>query len=49
MFPLENSVYPKVTKPVLFVNTESFQTAESVAKMKKISAVSKETKVITIL
>ncbi|XP_033013706.1 platelet-activating factor acetylhydrolase 2, cytoplasmic [Lacerta agilis] len=49
MFPLENSVYPKVTKPVLFVNTESFQTAESVAKMKKISAVNKETKVITIL
>ncbi|XP_034974179.1 platelet-activating factor acetylhydrolase 2, cytoplasmic [Zootoca vivipara] len=49
MFPLENSVYPKVTKPVLFVNTESFQTAESVAKMKKISAVNKETKVLTIL
>ncbi|XP_042296916.1 platelet-activating factor acetylhydrolase 2, cytoplasmic [Sceloporus undulatus] len=49
MFPLENSLYPKVTKPVLFVNTESFQTAESVAKMKKISATNSETKIITIL
>ncbi|KAH0631202.1 hypothetical protein JD844_005419 [Phrynosoma platyrhinos] len=49
MFPLENSLYPKVTKPVLFINTESFQTAESVAKMKKISAINSETKIITIL
>ncbi|XP_007428128.1 platelet-activating factor acetylhydrolase 2, cytoplasmic [Python bivittatus] len=49
MFPLENSVYPKVTKPVLFINTESFQTAESVAKMKKITTTSSETKIITIL
>ncbi|XP_026531807.1 platelet-activating factor acetylhydrolase 2, cytoplasmic [Notechis scutatus] len=49
MFPLENSVYPKVTKPVLFINTESFQTAESVAKMKKINATSSESKIITIL
>ncbi|KAF7242502.1 Platelet-activating factor acetylhydrolase 2, cytoplasmic [Varanus komodoensis] len=49
MFPLENSLYPKVTKPVLFVNTEAFQTAESVAKMKKIATTSSETKIITIL
>nr|XP_060640441.1 platelet-activating factor acetylhydrolase 2, cytoplasmic [Anolis sagrei ordinatus] len=49
MFPLENSLYPKVTKPVLFVNTESFQTPESVTKMKKISATSNESKIITIL
>uniref|UniRef100_A0A6J0UDX8 Platelet-activating factor acetylhydrolase n=1 Tax=Pogona vitticeps TaxID=103695 RepID=A0A6J0UDX8_9SAUR len=49
MFPLENSLYPKVTKPVLFVNTESFQTPESVAKMKKITTTSGESKIITIL
>ncbi|XP_032084348.1 platelet-activating factor acetylhydrolase 2, cytoplasmic [Thamnophis elegans] len=49
MYPLENSVYTKVTKPVLFINTESFQTAESVAKMKKISTNSSESKIITIL
>ncbi|XP_062996167.1 platelet-activating factor acetylhydrolase 2, cytoplasmic [Elgaria multicarinata webbii] len=49
MFPLENSLYPKVTKPVLFVNTEEFQTEESVAKMKKIATTSNESKIITIL
>ncbi|KAG8143127.1 putative Platelet-activating factor acetylhydrolase protein [Naja naja] len=49
MFPLENSVYPKVTKPVLFINTESFQTADSVAKMKKINDTSRESRIITIL
>ncbi|XP_070620937.1 platelet-activating factor acetylhydrolase 2, cytoplasmic [Erythrolamprus reginae] len=49
MLPLEHSVYPKVTKPVLFINTESFQTADSVAKMKKICATSSESKIITIL
>ncbi|XP_048358257.1 platelet-activating factor acetylhydrolase 2, cytoplasmic [Sphaerodactylus townsendi] len=49
MFPLENSMYPKVTKPVLFVNTETFQTLDSIAKMKKICALNDETKIITIL
>ncbi|XP_053122667.1 platelet-activating factor acetylhydrolase 2, cytoplasmic isoform X2 [Hemicordylus capensis] len=49
MFPVENKLYPKVTKPVLFVNTESFQTAESVAKMKWICSTSNESKIITIL
>ncbi|XP_054855788.1 platelet-activating factor acetylhydrolase 2, cytoplasmic [Eublepharis macularius] len=49
MFPLENSLYPKVTKPVLFVNTETFQTVDSVAKMKRICSTNDETKIITIL
>ncbi|KAL8220639.1 UNVERIFIED_CONTAM: hypothetical protein K2H54_051086 [Gekko kuhli] len=49
MFPLENSLYPKVTKPVLFINTETFQTVDSVAKMKKICSMNNETKIITIL
>lgn len=49
MFPLENTLYPKVTKPILFVNTESFQTAVSIDKMKRISTTSKESKIITIL
>lgn len=49
MFPLENTLYPKVAKPVLFVNTESFQTADSIAKMKRIIATSNESKIITIL
>lgn len=49
MFPLENSLYPKVAKPVLFVNTETFQTVDSVAKMKKICSLNNDTKIITIL
>ncbi|XP_044853934.1 platelet-activating factor acetylhydrolase 2, cytoplasmic isoform X1 [Mauremys mutica] len=49
MFPLKNDLYHKVTKPVLFINTEKFQTAESVAKMKRLSSRNRQTKIITIL
>ncbi|NXS66502.1 PAFA2 acetylhydrolase, partial [Pandion haliaetus] len=49
MFPLENSLYPEVPKPVLFINTEKFQTPESVAKMKRLSSRNSQTKIITIL
>ncbi|NXM75319.1 PAFA2 acetylhydrolase, partial [Serilophus lunatus] len=49
MFPLENVLYPEVSKPVLFINTEKFQTPESVAKMKRLSSRNSQTKIITIL
>ncbi|NXC38068.1 PAFA2 acetylhydrolase, partial [Penelope pileata] len=49
MFPLENVLYPEVVKPVLFINTEKFQTPESVAKMKRLSSRNSQTKIITIL
>ncbi|XP_019367997.1 PREDICTED: platelet-activating factor acetylhydrolase 2, cytoplasmic isoform X2 [Gavialis gangeticus] len=49
MFPLENALYPKVVKPVLFINTETFQTAESIAKMKQLSSRNSQTKIITLL
>uniref|UniRef100_A0A8C8SZ83 Platelet-activating factor acetylhydrolase n=1 Tax=Pelusios castaneus TaxID=367368 RepID=A0A8C8SZ83_9SAUR len=49
MFPLENALYPKMIKPVLFINSEKFQTAESVAKMKRLSSRNSQTKIITIL
>ncbi|XP_049677004.1 platelet-activating factor acetylhydrolase 2, cytoplasmic isoform X2 [Accipiter gentilis] len=49
MFPLENALYPKVPKPVLFINTEKFQTPESIAKMKRLSSRNSQTKIITIL
>nr|XP_032658748.1 platelet-activating factor acetylhydrolase 2, cytoplasmic isoform X2 [Chelonoidis abingdonii] len=49
MFPLKNDFYHKVTKPVLFINTEKFQTTESVAKMKRLSSRNRQTKIITIL
>ncbi|KAM6045492.1 LOW QUALITY PROTEIN: platelet-activating factor acetylhydrolase 2, cytoplasmic [Chlamydotis macqueenii] len=48
MFPLENTLYP-VPKPVLFINTEKFQTSESIAKMKRLSSRNSQTKIITIL
>ncbi|KAM6314104.1 platelet-activating factor acetylhydrolase 2, cytoplasmic [Podargus strigoides] len=49
MFPLENALYPEVPKPVLFINTEKFQTPESIAKMKRLSSRNSQTKIITIL
>ncbi|NXE19553.1 PAFA2 acetylhydrolase, partial [Ardeotis kori] len=49
MFPMENALYPEVPKPVLFINTEKFQTPESVAKMKRLSSRNSQTKIITIL
>ncbi|KAM6043924.1 platelet-activating factor acetylhydrolase 2, cytoplasmic isoform 2-T3 [Theristicus caerulescens] len=49
MFPLENALYSAVPKPVLFINTEKFQTPESVAKMKRLSSRNSQTKIITIL
>ncbi|NXL89315.1 PAFA2 acetylhydrolase, partial [Alectura lathami] len=49
MFPLENVLYPEVPKPVLFINTEKFQTPESIAKMKRLSSRNSQTKIITVL
>ncbi|NXG48113.1 PAFA2 acetylhydrolase, partial [Psilopogon haemacephalus] len=49
MFPLENSLYPEVLSPVLFINSEQFQTPESVAKMERLSSRNSQTKIITIL
>ncbi|NXP76673.1 PAFA2 acetylhydrolase, partial [Ramphastos sulfuratus] len=49
MFPLESSLYQEVPRPVLFINTEQFQTPESVAKMKRLSSRNSQTKIITIL
>ncbi|NXU58863.1 PAFA2 acetylhydrolase, partial [Turnix velox] len=49
MFPLDNALYPEVSKPVLFINTEKFQTPQSLAKMKRLSSRNSQTKIITIL
>ncbi|XP_054251180.1 platelet-activating factor acetylhydrolase 2, cytoplasmic [Indicator indicator] len=49
MFPLENALYPEVPKPVLFINTETFQTPDSIARMKRLSSRNSQTKIITIL
>ncbi|NXO85327.1 PAFA2 acetylhydrolase, partial [Sitta europaea] len=49
MFPLENLLYPEVPKPVLFINTEKFQTPESLAKMKRLSSRNGQTRIVTVL
>ncbi|NXD43208.1 PAFA2 acetylhydrolase, partial [Copsychus sechellarum] len=49
MFPLENLLYPEVPKPVLFINTEKFQTPENVAKMKRLSSRNGQTRIVTVL
>ncbi|XP_078538819.1 platelet-activating factor acetylhydrolase 2, cytoplasmic [Lissotriton helveticus] len=49
MFPLEHDLYPKVKKPALFINTEKFQTADTVTKMRRLGANNSRTKIMTIL
>ncbi|NXD11474.1 PAFA2 acetylhydrolase, partial [Nothocercus nigrocapillus] len=49
MFPLEHARYPEVSKPVLFINNDKFQTPESIARMKRLSSRNSETKLVTIL
>lgn len=49
MLPLENQLYPKFIKPVFFINSERFQTAENVTKIKRLCSTNRQIKIITIL
>ncbi|XP_067862991.1 platelet-activating factor acetylhydrolase 2, cytoplasmic-like isoform X2 [Heptranchias perlo] len=49
MFPLMDEVYSEVLRPVLFMNSEKFQTQDSVSKMKRLYSTSNEIKIVTIL
>ncbi|XP_063033584.1 platelet-activating factor acetylhydrolase 2, cytoplasmic isoform X3 [Melospiza melodia melodia] len=49
MFPLENLLYPEVPSPVLFINTEHFQSPESAAKMRSLSSRNSQTRIVTVL
>ncbi|KAG9493168.1 hypothetical protein GDO78_001206 [Eleutherodactylus coqui] len=48
MFPLEDTCYPHIQKPILLINTESFQTRESVEKIKKMNSDGAELKYLTV-
>uniref|UniRef100_H3BAS5 Platelet-activating factor acetylhydrolase n=1 Tax=Latimeria chalumnae TaxID=7897 RepID=H3BAS5_LATCH len=49
MLPLENELYPEVKAPVFFINSEKFQTVDSIEKMKRLRTHNTQIKIVTIL
>ncbi|XP_066561619.1 platelet-activating factor acetylhydrolase isoform X2 [Amia ocellicauda] len=48
MFPLNDDVYPRVNQPILFINSEKFQWAGNIIRMKKLDSTTIQRKMITI-
>ncbi|XP_038654506.1 platelet-activating factor acetylhydrolase 2, cytoplasmic-like isoform X1 [Scyliorhinus canicula] len=49
MFPLTDDIYSSVLRPVFFVNSQKFQTDDSINKMKRLYSTDNEIKIITIV
>ncbi|KAG8588773.1 hypothetical protein GDO81_006097 [Engystomops pustulosus] len=48
MFPLEDTSYQYIQKPILLINTASFQTGESIQKIKRMNSGGADLKYLTV-
>ncbi|XP_056413458.1 platelet-activating factor acetylhydrolase 2, cytoplasmic isoform X2 [Hyla sarda] len=48
MFPLDDTCYPHIQKPILLINTETFQTRESIEKIKRMNSEGADLKYLTV-
>lgn len=48
MFPLDDEVFPRVKQPLFFINSEKFQWAGNISRMRKLDSAAIQRKMITI-
>ncbi|XP_062267152.1 platelet-activating factor acetylhydrolase isoform X1 [Platichthys flesus] len=48
MFPLDEEIFPRVRQPLFFINSEKFQWAGNISRMKKLDSAVIQRKMITI-
>ncbi|KAM9339711.1 platelet-activating factor acetylhydrolase [Symphorus nematophorus] len=48
MFPLDDEIFPRVKQPIFFINSEKFQWAGNISRMKKLDSALIQRKMITI-
>lgn len=48
MFPLDDEIFPRVKQPIFFINSEKFQWAGNISRMKKLESAVIQRKMITI-
>ncbi|XP_070706039.1 platelet-activating factor acetylhydrolase isoform X1 [Pempheris klunzingeri] len=48
MFPLDDELFPRVKQPIFFINSEKFQWAGNISRMKKLESAVIQRKMITI-
>lgn len=48
MVPLDDEIFPRVKQPIFFINSEKFQWAGNISRMKKLDSAVIQRKMITI-
>lgn len=48
MFPLEDEIFAQVKQPLFFINSEKFQWAGNISRMRKLDSAVTKRKMITI-